>query len=322
MIAPAKRGRPGRIVFHRAVVVTLLLAGTAVTSWPVAETYLGNRAGAVTTGEYLTSVQQLPETLRNEELDQATQYNLALLPTALQDPWGESRPGADADRSSYLASLSRTTAMGRLRIEAIDVDLPIFHDADAESMARGVGHMYGSSLPVGGAGSHAVLAAHTGLRGRTMFDRLPELELGERFEIEVAGATLSYGIDQILVVEPWDLDAIAVVPGQDYVTLVTCYTPPGGHKQRLLVRGSRLSDLGPAIADSVETVATAVTVDTTVQPWMWPRLAGTGTGLVILVVILGSWAAADRRRRDAMAWSQPARRAYRPGSAEDRRDQL
>lgn len=285
---------------HRLVVVVLMLAGAVVTVWPVAETVDGNRQGAVFTTEYVTSIQAASPQQLSSDLKDARAYNAELPAEALDDPWGDDAEQASTAHDHYLRTLGSTKAMGRLRIPAIDVDLPIFHDSDRLSMSYGVGHMYGSSLPAGGADTHAVLAAHTGLRGRTMFDRLPELTLDETFQVDVAGAALTYRIDQIVVVEPWELEAVQRIPGGDYVTLVTCYTPPGEHKQRMLVRGTRVPDA--ATSTTTTAVASAdgpVAFDASVQGWMWPRLAGAAAAAGILTIMVVVWVAGDRRERQA-----------------------
>ncbi|MCW5951431.1 MAG: class C sortase [Propionibacteriaceae bacterium] len=286
---------------HRLVVVVLLLAGAAAMVWPVAETVEGNRQGAAWTTEYVLSVRSSSPRELSEDLRAARAYNAELPAEALNDPWGAGGAGATAAHDRYLRTIARSKGIGRLRIPQIAVDLPIFHDADRLSMSRGVGHMYGSSLPVGGPDTHAVLAAHTGLRGRTMFDRLPELQLGQTFGIDIAGETLTYRIDRIVVVEPWELEAVQRVPGGDHVTLVTCYTPPGEHKQRMLVRGVRMAD-DPGATLTITGSTTTMTdgpatagFDTTIQGWMWPRLAGATVALAILAAMVVAWILGDRR---------------------------
>lgn len=200
-------------LLRRCIVLGLLLAGAISIGQPVAEAVANDRATTRAATSYAESVRSLPATQLSAELAAARAYNAGLPARALTDPWG-STTGADAAHRSYLATLPGP-AMGRLRIPGIAVDMPIRHDADEASLATGVGHMYGSALPVGGADTHAVLAAHSGMRAATFFDRLPELQPGQRFSIDVAGATLTYQIDQIRVVEPTELAAVGRVPGQD-----------------------------------------------------------------------------------------------------------
>lgn len=194
--------------------------------------------------------------------------------------------------------------MGRIRIPDIGIDLLIHHDATNASLANGVGHMYGSSLPVGGVGTHAVLAGHTGLAGHTFFDRLPELTVGDRFYVDVAGRTLTYQVDQIVLVEPWQLEQVQRIDGADHVTLVTCYTVGRGHVQRLLVRGVRVADettaepttQGDAPAN-IQPAQVPAAADLSVQGWMWPRIATAGTAVAITIAMLLGWAVRDRRAK-------------------------
>lgn len=128
--------------------------------------------------------------------------------------------------------------MSRLRVPSVGINLPIYHGTDLSTLAHGVGHMYGTALPVGGVGTHSVLTGHTGLTALTMFDNLHRIQLGDIFIIETAGDLMAYKVDQIKKVLPNQIEDIRPVIDQDYVTLVTC-TPYGVNTHRLLVRGQR-----------------------------------------------------------------------------------
>lgn len=123
-------------------------------------------------------------------------------------------------------------------VPSVNIDLPVLHGTDRATLARGAGHMYGTSLPVGGPGTHSVISAHTGMRAHTFFDRLTEVQIGDVFFIDVAGERLAYQVDDISLVLSSEIDAVSVVPGEDLATLLTCYTPPE-NTHRLLVRGHR-----------------------------------------------------------------------------------
>ena len=128
--------------------------------------------------------------------------------------------------------------MGFVRIPKIRVDLPIYHGTEADILAKGAGHLPESAFPVGGGGNHAVITAHTGYPGASMFSDLVQLRLGDTFEIHILKEVLCYRVDQILTVLPDETAPIAPVDGKDYCTLVTC-TPYGINSHRLLVRGIR-----------------------------------------------------------------------------------
>ena len=140
---------------------------------------------------------------------------------------------------NYLEVLNTDGIMGRLTIPKIGVDLPIYHGSSEESLQKGVGHIESTSLPIGGEYRHAVLTGHRGLPNAELFTRLDELTVGDTFYIHVLDRTLAYQVDQITTVEPDEMETLRAVPGEDYVTLVTC-TPYGVNTHRLLVRGTRV----------------------------------------------------------------------------------
>ena len=128
--------------------------------------------------------------------------------------------------------------MASVRIPKIDVDLPVYHGTSTGVLAAGAGHLYGTSLPVGGRDSHAVITGHRGLVDAAMFTRLDEMQIGDPFYVEVLGTTLGYRVDRIDVIDPEDVSALRVRSGEDRVTLMTC-TPYGVNTHRLLVSGTR-----------------------------------------------------------------------------------
>ena len=129
--------------------------------------------------------------------------------------------------------------MGYISIPAIDVEITIYHYTNEGTLKKGAGHLLGSSLPVGGEGTHSVISAHRGLPSAKLFSDLNLLGNGDSFYIHILDRTLKYEVDQVLVVEPDQTESLAMVAGKDYVTLVTC-TPYGVNTQRLLVRGHRV----------------------------------------------------------------------------------
>lgn len=287
--------RRTRSVVQRLIIAALLIAGAAVSLRPVVTAVLGARAtiGAATT--YSTEVRELSQHEVANALAAAEAYNASLTSTTITDPWGSQDPAASADHTAYakLLNLTGDGTIGRVRIPQIDVDLPITHDATWDSMSHAAGHMYGSSLPVGGEGTHAVIAAHTG-NELTFFDRLPEVRDGQTFILEVAGRTMTYEIDQINVVEATDLSQVRLVKGRDLVTLVTCYTPPGGHKMRLLVRGHRVANAEVATAAASTSWTSQVPG---YQAWMLPRAAVALVALLALAAFVIVWHRQDRSER-------------------------
>lgn len=152
------------------------------------------------------------------------------------DASSASASSADAEYQSLLDSGGGV--MGTIRIPKISVKLPIYHGTSESALASGAGHLYGSSLPVGGKSTHAVITGHRGLVEAAMFTRLDEMRVGDYFYIEVMGRTLGYKVDRISVIEPNDTSKLKIVPGEDRVTLMTC-TPYGVNTHRLLVSAVR-----------------------------------------------------------------------------------
>lgn len=138
-----------------------------------------------------------------------------------------------------LLKLNETDPMGFLEIPRLDVILPFYHGTDESVLQSAIGHLENTSLPIGGESTHAVFSGHRGLPDTTLFTDLDKMEIGDQFYITVLGETLAYEVDQILTVEPDEVEALMVVEGEDYVTLLTC-TPYGINTHRLLVRGTRI----------------------------------------------------------------------------------
>lgn len=148
---------------------------------------------------------------------------------------------SDAEKTDYYKQLDVTGSgiMGYIEIQKINCFLPIRHGTSDEVLKTSVGHVAGTSLPIGGTSTHTVLSAHRSLPSAKLFDDLDDLEIGDTFDIHVLNEILTYEVDQIRVVLPYQLNELQIVPGFDYVTLATC-TPYGVNTQRLLVRGQRV----------------------------------------------------------------------------------
>ena len=185
------------------------------------------------------------------EWEKAEAYNEALLPSILPDSFAVAA-AADEDsqeHQSYMSCLNLTGdgMMGVVEIPKIHVQLPVYHTTGEDVLEKAAGHLEGSSLPVGGEGTHAVISAHRGLPSASLFTDLDQLEEGDHFLIHVLDDTLCYEVDQILVVEPKETESLAGEEGEDLVTLLTC-TPYGVNSDRLLVRGHRV----PYVPEEVE----------------------------------------------------------------------
>ena len=155
----------------------------------------------------------------------------------------------EEEETAYYQALdvSDNGIMGYIEIPSIKCSLPIYHGVDEAVLQIAVGHIEWTSLPVGGEGTHCVLSGHRGLPSAKLFTNLDQLVVGDAFMMRVLDETLTYQVDQILIVEPQDVDALQIVPGEDLCTLVTC-TPYGINSHRLLVRGHRVENMEEAAA--------------------------------------------------------------------------
>ncbi len=301
--ARVRRRRRQRL--HRMIPVALMLLGALVLTYPVGATFYNNAKQSEFARDYLHQVQSAEPTTVRDELAKARAYNASLKPGLLRDPWTEGKSELSADYRDYLTQLDLFDAMARLRIPAIGVDLPVLHGTTDATLARGVGHFFGSALPAGGPGTHAVLTAHSSLASATLFDHLPQLSVGDEFTIDVYGQTLTYRVDRTDVVLPDQIDALGSVPGADYVTLVTC-TPYAVNSHRLLVRGVRVP------FDQTQRAPTGAAPATTnpfvIQSWMLPRIVGAAAALLLAIVMVVTDVVGERRRRARLAGRRPVRR--------------
>lgn len=183
------------------------------------------------------------------EWERARAYNEALLPSILPDSFAVAEASDEPDEE-YMACLNIAgdEMMGTVEIPKINIELPIYHTTDEKVLERAAGHLEGSSLPVGGESTHAVISAHRGLPSASLFTDLDQMEEGDHFLLHVLDDTLAYEVDKISIVEPEETENLAVEEGKDLVTLLTC-TPYGVNSHRLLVRGHRVPYEPEAIAD-------------------------------------------------------------------------
>lgn len=286
--APARsRARTGRAPWgwSQTIIVLIATIGIGVLVYPSAASWFSAWSHDTDVDGYVSSVEQIPEHEITELLDQAQAYNQNLPTGPLRDPYAL---GADGQQTAigdgteaYFDTLAAdgTAAMARVRIPSIHVDLPIFHGTAEDVLARGVGHLYGSSLPVGGPGTHAVLTGHNGFVQATLFDDIDELVEGDLIIVTTLGEDLYYEVDSTETVLPDDTESLRQVPGRDYLTLVTC-TPTGVNTHRLLVRAERVD----APADDATVTTIADSTDPAGFPW-WALLVIGVPALTAIVVM-------------------------------------
>lgn len=263
--------------------VLVFSLGVALILYPSFSDWWNRRRQSTVITGYDSSVQAMDAAARRALRDEAHAYNDGIArrgvePTPLD---------GDSARYKEMLDVAGTGIMGYLEIPAIGQRLPIHHGTDESVLQRAVGHLAGSSLPVGGASTHCVLSSHRGLPGARLFTDLDQLEAGDRFAIHVLGETLTYEVDQMRVVLPTDLSPLQIEEGRDLCTLVTC-TPYGINTHRLLVRGHRVEGArggmdGPDAAQADPAVIA-------------PPVAATLLVLLLVWMLLGTRGAADDRR--------------------------
>ena len=258
----------------KIVIILIFLAGLSLLLYPFVANQWNNHRQKQLIGNY-ESVISDKEAAGNidyaAEMKKAEAYNDALLPSILPDSF------AVADASTETDSM-----MGIVEIPKIAIKLPIYHGTGDEVLQKAAGHLEGSSLPIGGESTHAVISAHRGLPSASLFTDLDQLEIGDHFLIHVLDETLCYEVDQILVVDPEDTSALAVEDGEDLVTLLTC-TPYGVNTQRLMVRGHRVPYEEQAVADE-QTPLSGFSLHTNYLLWVVVGIVITGVFILILFI--------------------------------------
>lgn len=262
------------------ILIVIFLVGLSVMLYPTVSNWWNQRVQSSVIATYDEAVQTLDDSEKQEILAKAHEYNALLAQVSAPLTNYDEVPGYD-----NILDISGTGVMGYITIPKIQVYLPIYHGTSAEVMNVAVGHLQGSSLPVGGETTHAVISAHRGLPSARLFSDLDQLAEGDEFTITILDEIYTYEVDQISIVLPNELDKLAIEQGQDYVTLVTC-TPYGVNTHRLLVRGHRVDTVYP---HNITVSSDAVQIDTmTVVPFI-------AVPLFILLII--KWIYDGRKRK-------------------------
>ena len=247
------------------------LAGLSLLLYPTASDYWNSMHASKAVADYSAEVTQLTQTQYDEIWAAATAYNQSL----------QSRENdfylTDEQKEQYASQLdvSGTGIMGYIEIPNIKLSLPIYHGTEDSVLQIAVGHLEWSSLPVGGEGTHCVLSGHRGLPSAKLFTNLDQLVEGDTFVLRVLDEVLTYQVDQILIVEPEDTDALKAEEGKDLCTLVTC-TPYGVNSHRLLVRGHRIEN--QAQAEAIRVTSDAMQIE--------PLLVAPAVALPVLLLLL------------------------------------
>ena len=244
--APKKKKKKKRFSFSTILLVVILLAGVAVFLYPTVSDWWNSMHATQAISNYVSAVEEMSKEDKAKILKAAKKYN-------------DSRPNgvnfnlSEAELAEYnkILDITGTGIMGYIQIPSIGVNLPIYHTVDEGILQIAVGHIPGSSFPIGGKRTHAVLSGHRGLPSAKLFSELDELKEGDIFTVTVLDRVVTYQADQIRIVLPEETDELAIVDGKEYCTLSTC-TPYGINTHRILLRGHRIKNIYGDIAITAE----------------------------------------------------------------------
>lgn len=270
----ASISKPAKSLLRRVIVPALIiLLGVAVLLYPVVATQWNNHLQQQAAEQYAEEMRNRPPEQRDPEIDKAREYNSKLQGGPILDPWLARISEDNAEYQHYLDQLGNAPAMSQLTIPSIDLRLPIYHGTAEKTLQMGLGHMYGTSLPLGGAGTHTVVTGHTGITNATLFDNLDKVKRGDGLYLNTFGEKLKYEVDEIEVVLPDVTDSLGLYPGEDKLTLITC-TPYGINTHRLLVHAHRvpIDDTETEVFDRRASI---------MQWWMW--------ALIVLALVIVTW---------------------------------
>ena len=220
----------GILAFFLALLITL---------YPIISNYVNEKYASEIHTAYEEIIQQADNSALLEAKKQAIAYNETITPGTAGEAYSQAALMDASEDYESLLNIAGNGTMGYVEIPKISVNLPIYHGTGNDSLERGVGHLLGSSLPVGGESTHAILTGHSGMATQKMFTDLEQLAVGDVFYLHILDDTLAYQVDSIKTVLPYDTSLLGIVSGKDYCTLVTC-TPYGVNTHRLLVRGTRI----------------------------------------------------------------------------------
>lgn len=267
------------------ILILIFLVGLSLLLYPTVSDYWNSMRQSYAITSYTEDVANLNDDVYEQLWADAQSYNKTLI--------GGNGPHelSVEERKEYEAQLnvSESGIIGYIEIQKIDCSLPIYRGTDEAVLQIAVGHIEGSSLPVGGESTHCVLSGHRGLPSAKLFTNLNKLVEGDTFVLNVLDETLTYEVDQILIVLPHEVEALQIEEGKDYCTLVTC-TPYGINSHRLLVRGHRVGNA----ADTVQTRVTADAVQ--IDPLLVAPLAAIPMLLMLLIYLFASTRKRKSRR--------------------------
>lgn len=273
--------------FSTIILVAIFLVGLCVLLYPTVSDFWNEKRQSQAIINYDDLIVDLTPEDFSEHFRKADEYNSNL--RLISSPFvGYKRLN---DEYYNTLDINGDGMMGYITIEKIKVQLPIYHGTSDKVLNSAVGHVEGSSLPVGGESTHCVLSAHRGLPSAKLFTNLDKLEVGDVFTIRILDRTITYQVDQILIVLPEKIDDLYVTPGEDYCTLVTC-TPYGINTHRMLVRGTRIENIEEE--KKINVVTEAYQIDPLI---VTPAVAVPMLGILLIFLMVKSSRENKRRRK-------------------------
>lgn len=267
------------------IIAVIFLTGLGFLLYPTVSNLWNQAHQSRAIATYSKQVEKLDDSQNKEMLKAARKYNKSLLKKS--DHWKLSKK--DKKKYESLLDVSGTGIMGYIEVPKIDCSLPIYHGTDEGALQIAIGHLEGSSLPVGGKNTHCVLSGHRGLPSARLFTDLDQMEEGDIFILNVLGRKLAYEVDQIRVVLPEEMSDLEVIEGKDLCTLVTC-TPYGINTHRLLVRGHRTKYVEEKVEEQKEVQTKKM--DTRLL------IAGAAGAVILAVIIIAVVIRRRKRRRN------------------------
>lgn len=264
--------------------ILLFIAGLSIFLYPTFSNAWNKYRDSQLITEYSKTIEETDDHTLDDEWQRAEDYNETLVGLPVPNAFVEEDEQADAEYESLL-NLNDDGIIGYIEIPEIDVSLPIYHYTYDRVLQKGAGHLFGSSLPVGGSSTHSIISAHRGLPSAKMFTDLNLLEKGDTFEIHVLDRTLTYEVDQIKTIKPNDTSDLGIVEGKDYVTLLTC-TPYGVNTDRLIVRGHRVANKVQATDDKENEIEKKEGQNPTPAVRVLSIIIGLILGLLIFILII------------------------------------
>lgn len=264
--------------------------------YPILGNALAEKNKSLVMTEYSRAVEEMTDARVEEMLAAADEYNAALSPISVSADGVYSLSGLTAAQEQYdeILAVNESGVMGQLEIPELDIRLQIYHGTDGSTLEKGVGHLLGSSFPVGGEGTHAVLTGHSGLSREKMLTDLEKMKVGDRFFLHVLDRTLAYEVQDIFTVLPDDTSHLGIRQDEDMCTLITC-TPYGVNTHRLLVQGYRV----PCEPEAVRTKITESAGENSgVSSWQQQYFDGIYYGVILADTVVLVWVIVRETRRD------------------------